>query len=93
MGIWKTSDVPLKELERELKRRNLSFDPKQEKVIPLPLETPDFAGVCDLCKEYVDALSAQGWADERFRDWITESAMRSVFGPRIWEWISENTND
>ncbi len=92
MASWKTSDISTKDLELELKRRNLSFDLDEGKVIPLPLENPDFTEVCNACQKYVGDLSGNGWADADCKQYVFERAMIAVFGNKIWEWINENTN-
>jgi hypothetical protein len=59
---------------------------------PIPINNPDLADLIEATKEYVDYLNSEDYCDDGASDYkheIFEVAMKTVFGPNIWDWIYE----
>ena len=82
MGIENFSD---KELEKEIKRRE---EFKKKASFPKAIENPDFSGLIEMCKRYIDGI-ANGAIHDDTQHYIYECAVECVFGKKIWVWINK----
>jgi hypothetical protein len=56
--------------------------------LPKRLPTMDFNPLIESCLNYVYDLNESGWVDEDYPSYVFEEAMKCVFGPDIFTWIT-----
>lgn len=70
------------ELEKELERR------KRLRVIPNPVDDPDYKDLIGVCKQYLHELAEYGHADDDYEHYIFEAAMTAIFGKDVWKFVN-----
>jgi hypothetical protein len=67
----------------ELAHRERKRKPRANK----PVDNPDFSQVVDLCKEYLEEIKENRYADSDTKHYIFEVALEAVYGKSIWEYV------
>ena len=57
-------------------------------IIPQPLTILNLEPLKTLCQNYITELAEDGDVDEDFPNYIFESAMETVYGKDIWDFIN-----
>lgn len=76
-----SDDVLKAELERRVKIAKENNKPK-------PLTVIDLKPLSEVCRQYIDDLDHNGWADEDYTHFIYETAVETIYGKDIWDWIN-----
>jgi|HubBroStandDraft_1064217.scaffolds.fasta_scaffold127679_3 hypothetical protein len=79
-------DLPSRDLEAELKRREESRKPKRPE--PTSFLDVDWGPVYLAACSYADAVDTEGseYARSKCRVYVTEAALEAVFGKTFWPW-------
>lgn len=81
------SDISYELLEEELERRKNMVHLMQ--FIPAPIDYPDWSRVKELCAANLVEIVKEKRLSEDIREYIYETAMKVVYGEKIWDWINE----
>lgn len=73
------------QLQEELERRQKI---KEEIKKPKQLETLDLEPLRKLCQGCIDCLARDGYVSEDYDHYVYETAMETVFGKNVWEWVN-----
>lgn len=57
---------------------------------PEQLEEIDLSGLKAICQSYIDAIAEDGYAYDEYHDYIFETAMETLFGGKVWDFINNN---
>jgi hypothetical protein len=72
------------QLEEELERR------KQLLEVPKPVPQPDFNNLIRMCQEYIFEINSNVVElDDNWKQYIYEEALKTIFGPCIFNWINK----
>jgi hypothetical protein len=86
------ADISIEELRSKVEELQALVDQRNQETIkatnPQPLPSPDFGPLVELCQGYIDDLEKWGYVDERYKQWMFETAMQAVFGNDVWEWTN-----
>ena len=55
---------------------------------PVLLRDPDISGLQKICADYLDEILLNQSEDSDTPHYIFEAAMRTCYGPNIWNWIN-----
>ena len=82
-GLTEYSD---QEIWDELRRRqDIENDRQANK--PRMKELINIGGLVNICEEYIEQIYKQGYADEDLPTNIFETAMKTIFGNNVFDWI------
>lgn len=59
---------------------------------PAVRRNPDINALIEACKEYIEWLDSDDYHEDRSSDYeneIFEQALFAVYGPKVFDWISE----
>lgn len=56
---------------------------------PEPVKNPNFNNLIEQCVDYIDQIEEHEWIDSDWSHYVTEEALKAVFGKDIYEWINK----
>ncbi len=78
-------NISTENLQAEIDRRQKV---KEKRLIPKLIETPDIKPLQTICQNYTNELIKNGYVRDDLEHYIFETAMETVFGKNVWQFIN-----